>query len=107
MPLNVYLAAHLELFQMMFVDIESKLDILAEDFRAVESKSDDKRDVEIIRADSHSVYEGFMLAAKHAECAERILVTRVLSKYPTLHGFRSILFPTPLEKECKCRLISK
>lgn len=88
MPVNVHLAAHLELFQVIFNDIEAKLDMLAADLAEFDSTDNTKRKSEILKADAKVIHQGFEVAVTHAKCAERILVLKVLSNYPTFHGIR-------------------
>lgn len=105
MPVDVYLAAHLELFQVVFTDIEAKLDMLTNDFAAFDSSKKTTRNAEILKADARVVLRGFRKAAEHAECAQRILVLKVLSPFPTFHSLRIGLFRTEKEKACKALLI--
>ncbi|MES9900947.1 MAG: hypothetical protein ABW148_18270 [Sedimenticola sp.] len=107
MPVNVYLAAHLELFQVIFTDIEAKLDMLSDDIAEFDSSDNIKRKAEILKADARVIHQGFEIAVTHAKCAERILVLKVLSNYPTFHTIRMMLFKTKEEKECQKILASK
>jgi hypothetical protein len=106
MPVNVYLAVHLELFQVIFSNVEAKLDMLADDITEFDSSDITKRKPEILRAESKVIYEGFEAAVTHANCAERILVLKVLSNYPTFHTLR-MLFKTKEEEDCQNLLRSK
>ncbi len=107
MPVNVCLAAHLELFQVIFTNVDAKLDMLANDIAEFDSSDKTKRNAEILKADARVIHMGFEAAANHAKCAERILVLKVLSNYPTFHALRMMLFKTKEEKECQQLLISK
>jgi hypothetical protein len=104
MPIDVHLAAHLELFQVLFTDVVAKLDTLANDYAAFDLSSKTTRPVELLRTESKIVYQGFEAAVRHARCAERILTVKVLSNYPTFHGIRMALFPSKEERECQCLL---
>ncbi len=107
MPVNVHLAAHLELFQVIFTDVEAKLDMLTDDIAEFDSSDETKRKPEILKADARVIHKGFEAAVIHAKCAERILTLQVLSNYPTFHSLRILLFKTAEEKECKKLLMSK
>lgn len=107
MPVNVHLAAHLELFQVIFTNVEAKIDMLADDISELDSSDSIKRKAAILRADARVINEGFEAAVIHAKCAERILALKVLSNYPTFHTLRMMLFKTKEEKECQKLLASK
>ena len=100
MPVNVNLAVHLELFQVIFNDVEAKLDMLALDYAEFDSSDNVKRKPEIMKADARVIHQGFETAATHAKCAERILELKVLSNYPTFHSLKMLFFKTEEEKEC-------
>lgn len=105
MPVDVHLAAHLELFQVIFTDIEAKLGMLTDDFAAFDSAKKTTRNADVLKADARVIYKGFEKAAVHAKCAQRILVLKVLSNFPTFHAIRMVLFATREEKECRQLLI--
>ncbi|MBL3825875.1 MULTISPECIES: hypothetical protein [unclassified Marinobacter] len=104
MPVDVRLAAHLELFQMIFTDIEAKLDMLTNDFAAFDAVEQATRDPEVLKADCRAIQKGFVTAVAHAKCAERILTLKVLSNWPTFHTVRMMLKKTSEERACKNRL---
>jgi len=104
MPVDVRMAAHLELFQMIFTDIEAKLDMLTNDFAAFDAKEETTRNPEALKADCRIIYEGFIKAVAHARCAERILTLKVLSNWPTFHAVRLMLKKTSEDKACKTLL---
>lgn len=101
MPVDVRLAAHLELFQVIFTDIEAKLDMLTNDFAAFDAEEKTTRNPEVLKADCRVIHKGFITAVAHAKCAERILTLKVLSNWPTFHAVRMMLKKTSEEKACK------
>ena len=101
MPVDTTLAAHLELFSVIYHSVERHLDRIVEDIeyfrehqKLLRSKDDTKADAEVVKA-------GFSLAAKHGECAERLLALFVLSNWPTLHRLRRLVWTTKVETECQ------
>lgn len=101
MPLDTNLASHLELFNVIYRSVERHSDRIIEDieyFREHQklrrSKADTKADAEVVRS-------GFAMAARHAECAERLLGLLVLSNWPTLHKMKRLVRPTGTDKECR------
>jgi hypothetical protein len=101
MPVDVRLAAHLELFQVIFTDIEAKLDMLTNDFAAFDAEEKTTRNPEVLKADCRVIHKGFITAVAHAKCAERILTLKVLSNWPTFHAVRMMLKKTSEEKACR------
>jgi hypothetical protein len=100
MPVDVNLAAHLELFNVIYRDVENHVFKLSDDvvyFREHKTLLRSKQD---IKADADRVRNGLALASKHAECAERLLFQLVLSHWPTLHRLRRTIWPSKPEIEC-------
>lgn len=101
MPVDTYLASHLELFNVIYRSVERHSDRIIEDieyFREhqnlLRSKADTKADAEVVKS-------CFAMAAKHAECAERLLSLLVLSNWPTMHRIKRLVYPTQADKECR------
>lgn len=101
MPVSSHLAAHLEMFQVIFSDVDARLDVLEADINNHDATEKTHRKPEAIRADAKAIHRGFLSVVQHAECAECILTLRVLSNYPTFHAIRMALFGTKEEKECR------
>jgi hypothetical protein len=101
MPVDVRLAAHLELFQVIFTDIETRLDMLKNDYALFDADEKPTRNPEVLKADCRVIHEGFISAVAHAKCAERILTLKVLSNWPRFHAVRMILKKTSEEKACR------
>lgn len=51
MPVDVRLAAHLELFQVIFTDIETRLDMLKNDYALFDADEKPMRNPEVLKAD--------------------------------------------------------
>lgn len=104
MYINVKLAVHLDLFTVIYRSVERHLDRLNEDlahFRLHERLLRSKADME---EDASLVGDGFARAAKHAECAERLLSQLVLSRWRTVHRLRLVVWRHALDKECNTLL---
>jgi len=101
MPNDVLLAAHLELFQFIMNDVEMKLDALETDYRKFQVSGAPDRDSGTLMLDSEIIHSGFVKAAKHASCAERLISLKILSPYRIFHSLRIRL--TPRKSEISCR----
>jgi hypothetical protein len=100
MPLDTTLAAHLELFNVVYRSIERHMERIVEDIeffreqnKLLRAKNDTMADAEVVRA-------GFARATKYAECAERLLSLVVLSRWRALHRLRRLFWSTKAEREC-------
>jgi len=100
MPNDVYLAAHLELFQLIFNDIDAKIGELSLDIHALDTTGKPIRNQDVLQADARIIYKGFQRVMTHAKCAERILNHKVLSNYPTFHTIRMLICKSKEEKAC-------
>ncbi|MES9901473.1 MAG: hypothetical protein ABW168_02180 [Sedimenticola sp.] len=101
MPIDTYLAVHLEMFQFIFADIDEKIERLSEDFAEFKASGSNTRNRESLERDAKTIYNGFKKIAGYAECAERIITLKILSNYPTFHAFRMFLYKTKKERRCK------
>lgn len=101
MPVDVFLAAHLDLFTTIYRDIEHILDRVVRDVHYHQENKKLLRSKEDLKADAEIIMNGFKLAAMHAECAERLLANLVLSNWPTVHRIRRVFLPSQKDKECK------
>lgn len=100
MPVDVRLAAHLEIFGVSYRSVEHHIERLARDNEHKElarSKADVRADTEVIR-------NGIAMATNHANCAEHLLACLVLSQWSSWHRLRRLVRPTKEERECKCLL---
>jgi hypothetical protein len=100
MPISIYLAAHLNLFNTIYSDVLIILERLSEDFKLFNEKGQPIRSKEQMQADARIVSSHFHMAVQHALCAEQSISNLVLSKVPTYHRFRNFILPKPYEKEC-------
>ncbi len=100
MPNDVHLAAHLELFQLIFNDIDAKIEELSLDIHALDTTGEPIRNQDVLQANARIIYKGFQRVLAHAKCAERILTYKVLSNYPTFHTIRMLICKTKEEKAC-------
>lgn len=101
MPLNTHLAVHLDIYRTVFLEMESKLDLIAGDYRAFHEKGKADRPKELMLADSRVVRNALEKAARHGKCAERLLTNYVLSNWPTFNRVRARFFPTSQDAECE------
>lgn len=63
-PADVRMAAHLDLFQVLFTDIEANLDMLTNDFAAFDEKKKTTRNPEVLKVDCQVIHEGFIKAKR-------------------------------------------
>ena len=99
MPISIYLAAHLTLFQKIYAGVEMQVNRLSEDFKAIR-QGNPLRSKEQMTADVNLIHKHFPFAVQHAGCAEHLISALVLSKMPTWHRVRQAIFPRTEEKEC-------
>lgn len=100
MPIDVKLAAHLDLFGTVYRSTEHHIDRIVRDIqyfqehdKLVRSKSDTTADANVIK-------NGLLAASKQAECAERLITILVLSKWRWFHRLRRTFYPSKLECTC-------
>src|SRR5205807_761468 len=105
LPVDLHLAAHLELFKVLVAEMDECLDRLAEDYKNLHEKGKPERPVANIETDAKLSTRAFQGAVLHAKCAERLIEHVVHSWVPSWHRLRSRLRPT--EEERKCRQLLK
>ena len=101
MPVDPHLAAHLELFSIVYRGVEHHTDKLVRDIHYFQEHGKLLRDKEDTMADATVVQNGLAQAAKHAECAESLISKLVLGNWPTFHRVSRLLFPSTHECACK------
>jgi hypothetical protein len=104
MPVDVRLAAHLEIFGVVYRSIEHHVERLSRDIEYFLEHKKFARCEADVRADAEVIRKGIAMAACHANCAERSLTLLVLSHWPTYHRLRRLASPTKQERACKCLL---
>jgi hypothetical protein len=100
MPLDTTLAAHLELFNVVYCSVEGHMDRIVEDIEYCREHNKLLRDKKDTMADADVVRASFATAARYAECAERLLSHVVLSRWRVLHRARRLFWSTDAEREC-------
>ena len=106
MPVDVRLAAHLEIFGVAYRSAEHHIERLSKDIEYFREHKKLARSEADVRADAEVIRKGIAMAANHANCAERLLTCLVLSHWPTWHRLRRFVCPTKEERECKCLLVT-
>lgn len=101
MPIDPHLAAHLELFGVIYRGVEHHANKLVRDIEYFQVHDKLLRDKKDTMADAKVIERGLAKAAKHAECAEDLLDKFVVSNWPTWYRIKRRLFPTTRECECK------
>ncbi len=104
MPIDVYLAVNLEMFQKLYVQVERKLEAHSEDYRSLDSTGKPIRKPEIMRADATLIWSTFQKAVDFATCAMRIIDLQVIQKRRFWNKFRMRVLPSPEERRCRDRL---
>lgn len=106
MPVDDQLAAHLEVFGVVYRSVEQHIARLTTDIEYFREHKKLLRSEADVRADAEVIRTGISMSAHHASCAERSLKCLVLSHWPTWHRLRRLVRPTEEERECKCLLLT-
>lgn len=106
MPVDPHLAAHLELFSIVYRSVEKHTDKLVRDSQYFQENGKLLREMHDTVADATVIQNGLATAARHAECAESLLSRLILGNWPTLHRVRRLLRPSIHECDCKRLLIT-
>jgi len=101
MPLDVYLAAHLSLFQRIYSEIEIMINKLSQDYNHFHEHKRTLRPKDHMLADYRLISRHFSKAIEHAKCAEDIITKIILSNFSTWHKIRRNFCMSQKEKECK------
>lgn len=101
MPVNGKLAAHLELFRLIYADIDLILGRIADDYEVFKRTGAARRSKEEMSADADRATSGFEIAVQHAICAEHLLAKLILSNTPTFNKLRMLLWKTKKERSCE------
>lgn len=101
LPINTYLAAHLTLFQKIYINIGEMVERLTKDFTEISQYTRPCRPMDNLLTDSSLVSKYFFLAVQHASCAEYLIAELILSKVPTWNRFRQFIYTKKNEAECK------
>lgn len=101
MPVDAHLAAHLELFSVVYRSVEHHIDKLIRDIHHFQEHGNLFRDKKDTLADARVIQHGLAKAAIYAECSEDLLSKLVLGNWPTLHRIKRRLFPSDRDRECK------
>ena len=100
MPVSGKLASHLELFCIIYSDVEIILERISDDYESFSNTGVAPRSQEKMDADANMVKIGFETAVQHAICAEHLLSTLILSNTPTFNRMRMFLCKTKKERNC-------
>jgi len=101
MPVDVYLAAHLTLFQRIYSQIGIMVEKLSVDYDHFREHGKPLRPEDDVIADCKLISRHFPMAVKHAECAEEIIGKLVLSHFPTWNKVRYFFHVSEQEKKCR------
>lgn len=96
-----HLAAHLELFKVMFADMDENLDRIADDYKDLHEKGKALRPQEVMEADARIASRGFRIATLHADCAACLIAQFAFSHFPTWNRIRRWLRPSTEERTCQ------
>lgn len=100
MPVDVYLAAHLSLFQRIYSQIEIMLNKLSHDYNHFHEHGEPLRPKDHMLADYELVTRHFPMVVEHAQCAEDIITKIILGNFSTWHRIRRIFYMNQKEKKC-------
>ena len=101
MPVDVYLAAHLSLFQRIYSQIEIMLNKLSYDYNHFHEHGEPLRPKDHMLADYRLITRHFPMVVEHAQCAEDIITKIILDNFSTWHRIRRIFYMSQKEKKCK------
>lgn len=101
MPVDSLLAAHLDLFGIIYRGVEHHASKLVRDIEYFQEHGKFLRANKDTMADAKVIQVGLAKAARHAECAGDLLGQFVLSNWPTWHRVRRWLCPTTEQRECR------
>lgn len=79
-PLDVSMAAHLDLFLTMYRDVVNRIDRVRDLEPEFKQGTPSQEAVERMQAEARAVQRSFTGAAKHAQCAEKLITKLVLSR---------------------------
>lgn len=97
---NVTLAAHLCLFQITYIEIETLLKRIANDFDWLHRNGKTIRPNELTKAECRIITKHFKTAVEHAICAQYLVGRLVLSRIYLWHRIRRLIWLNKKEKEC-------
>jgi hypothetical protein len=100
MPVDVYLAAHLSLFQRIYSEIEIMLNKLSNDYNHFHEHGETLRPKNHMLADYRLITRHFPMVAEHAQCAEDIITKIILDNLSTWRRIRRIFYMNQKEKKC-------
>jgi hypothetical protein len=101
MPVDVYLAAHLSLFQRIYSQIGVMVEKLSVDYNHFHEHGKPLRPKDHVIADCRLISRHFPMAVEHAECAEAIIGKLILSNFPTWNRVRRFFHVNERERECR------
>ncbi len=104
MLVDVSIAAHLELLNVIYRSVEHHVDVLRRDIDHHNQHGKLLRSKKDVRADAELVEKGLTMAARHASCAERLLSLLVLSNWRLFHRVRMAIKATKEERDCQAFL---
>ena len=101
MPVDVYLAVHLSLFQRIYSEIEIMLNKLSQDYNHFYEHSKPLRPTGHMLVDYRLIKGHFRTVVEHAQCAEDIIKKVIIGNFSTWHRIRRIFCMSQKEKKCK------
>lgn len=103
---SVPVAAHLELFTVIYRGVEHHIEMLRRDIDHHNQHGTLLRSEKDVRADAELVEKGFTTAARHAACAERLLSLLVLNRWRLFHRARMAI-KSPSKEGSDCQTLLK
>lgn len=99
-PLNVQIAAHVNLFLMMYRDVVRRVELVQEKADELKSGNHLEKTKSYVRAQASSIRRSFEGTAKHAHCAEVLITGLILSRARIWNKVRLRLCPSMEQKQC-------
>lgn len=105
-PLNVQMAAHVDLFLTMYRDVVKRVERVQEQEAELRSGNPSEATKSYVRVQASSVRRSFEGAARHAHCAEVLITGLILSRARIWNKVRLRLFPSVEHEQCHSLLRS-
>jgi hypothetical protein len=101
MPVDPHLAAHLDLFSIIYRGTEHHVSKLVRDIEYYQQHGKLLHDKKDTTADANVIESGLAKAARHAECAEYLLSKLVIGNWPTVYRIVRRMSSSTPDQECK------
>lgn len=99
-PLNVQIAAHVDLFLTMYRDVVKRVERIQKKEDELRSGTPSEETKSYVRVQASSIRRSFEGAARHARCAEVLITGLILSRARIWNRVRLRMCPSAEQKQC-------